>query len=78
MAVRIVGVERRSPAARHGIRPGERLISINGHPVRDVLDFRFYETESELLIRVADETGAERDVFLRKPQYSFLGMEFET
>ena len=78
MAVRIVGVERRSPAARHGIRPGERLISINGHPVRDVLDFRFYETESELLIRVADETGTERDVFLRKPQYSFLGLEFET
>ena len=78
MAVRIIGVTPRSPAARHGIRPGEQLISINGHPVRDVLDFRFYETEAELTIRVADASGVERDVSLRKPQYSFLGLEFET
>ncbi len=78
MAVRITGVTPRSPAARHGIRPGEQLISINGHPVRDVLDFRFYETEAELTIRVADASGVERDVSLRKPQYSFLGLEFET
>ncbi len=78
MAVRIMGVEARSPAMRHGIRPGEYLISINGHPVRDVLDFRFYETEPELTVCVADQTGVQRDVHLRKPRYSFLGLEFET
>lgn len=78
MAVRITGVTPRSPAARHGISPGEQLISINGHPVRDVLDFRFYETEAELTVRVADAAGTARDVHLRKPRYSFLGLEFET
>ena len=78
MAVRITGVEARSPAKRHGIRPGEYLISINGHPVRDVLDFRFYETEPELTVCVADEAGVQRQVHLRKPRYSFLGLEFET
>jgi putative radical SAM enzyme (TIGR03279 family) len=78
MAVRITGVEARSPAMRHGIRPGEYLISINGHPVRDVLDFRFYETEPELTVCVADAAGIQRQVHLRKPRYSFLGLEFET
>lgn len=78
MAVYITGVEERSPAARHGICAGEWLVSINGHPVRDVLDYRFYETESELTVCIENEQGEQREIHLRKPQYSFLGLQFET
>lgn len=78
MAVRIVGVEKKSPAARHGICAGETLVAINGHPIRDVLDYRFYETESELTVRVANACGVQREVHLHKSQYAFLGLEFET
>ena len=46
--VRIDGVEAGSRAQRAGILPGDLLVSINGHPVGDVLDYRFYETEREL------------------------------
>ena len=48
--VRIDGVARESRAQRAGILPGDVLVSINGHPVADVLDYRFYETERELTL----------------------------
>ena len=31
-----------SPAHRAGVRPGETLAAINGHPIIDVLDYKFY------------------------------------
>ena len=44
MAVTIRGIAPRSPAAKAGLRPGDRLIAISGHPIRDLLDYRFYMT----------------------------------
>ena len=75
--VKIDGVEPGSRAQRAGIRPGDLLESINGHPVGDVLDYRFYETEREL--RLALRRGAEAyQVELVKPRYAALGLEFES
>lgn len=77
MAVKIDGVEPRSRAQRLGIRPGDVLVSINGHEITDVLDYRFFETERELHLSLtrADEPLA---VELKKPQYATLGLEFST
>ena len=52
MPVTISGVEEGSPAQRHGIRAGERLVSINGHPIEDVLDYRFYLTDTRLKLEL--------------------------
>lgn len=41
MAVRIDSVEAGSRAARAGIQAGDVLVSINGHDIVDVLDYRF-------------------------------------
>ena len=50
--VKIVDVEKGSPAAKRGIRAGDVLVSINNNGIRDVLDYRFYLTEClvELLL----------------------------
>ena len=40
--VLITDVVKGSPAQQHKILPGDRLVSINGNPVSDVLDYRFY------------------------------------
>jgi putative radical SAM enzyme (TIGR03279 family) len=58
-----------------GIQPGDVLLSINGHPLRDVLDVQFYaaDEELELVIRRGDREHlfqAERDYDLP------LGLDF--
>lgn len=78
MAVIIQQVHPNSPAHIAGICAGEKLLSINGNPIMDVLDYRFYETDSRLTVTVADENGEERSVSIRKGQYESLGLEFET
>lgn len=39
-----------SLAARVGIQPGDEIISVNGHAVRDVIDWQFYTAEEKLEI----------------------------
>ena len=66
-----------SPADRHGIRPGDYLIRINGKDINDVLDYRFYITEAR--VRLLIHRGPELlDVVIRKPRYDDIGLEFET
>ncbi len=57
MPVTSSGVEEGSPAQRHGIRAGERLVSINGHPIEDVLDYRFYLTDTRLKLELEGSAG---------------------
>ena len=45
MAVKITSVEPGSPARRARIHKGDTLISINGNPITDVLDYQFYTTD---------------------------------
>ncbi len=77
MAVTITGVEPHSRAERIGIRPGDSLVSINGHGIIDVLDYRFFETERELRLELERE-GNPYTLELAKPQYAELGLEFAT
>ena len=77
MAVVITGVTGGSPAARKKIKPGDRLVSINGHAVEDVLDYRFYLMDSRLELMLETEKGARR-VRLRKAYEEDIGLEFES
>ncbi len=38
------------PADRAGLQPGDLIRTINGHLIRDLVDYRFYVAEEELLI----------------------------
>ena len=74
----ITSIDRRSPAERAGVRAGEKLISIGGHPVEDVLDYRFfgYDRDPELVLESAD--GTRRALRVNKPEAEELGLNFET
>jgi putative radical SAM enzyme (TIGR03279 family) len=39
-----------SPADLAGVQPGDLLRSINGQPVRDLVDYRFYQADEELAL----------------------------
>lgn len=66
-----------SPAGEAGVRPGETLLSINGHRIVDVLDYKYYSYDPELTVILSDEDG-ERTVTVRKDVGEDLGLEFET
>ena len=66
-----------SPAARAGVRAGETLLSINGHPIRDVLDYKFYAYDPHLELEL-QEGERRRRVRLGKDAGEDLGLEFET
>ncbi len=77
MSVIISRVEQHSLAGRAGIRDGERLISINGSEVNDILDYRYYETNRTLEI-VLEAGEQRRTVTIKKGEYQPIGLEFAT
>ena len=44
----VAAVSPRTAAARAGLRPGDRIVAINGAPLRDVIDFHFHAGEERL------------------------------
>ncbi|MCL2030301.1 MAG: DUF512 domain-containing protein [Oscillospiraceae bacterium] len=72
----ITSVQPNSPAAKARVRPGEALEAINGHPVRDVLDYRFYTYEPKLRLTLRRPNGKPRAVTLRHAEGEDLGLEF--
>ena len=74
MAVLIQQVHPGGPADLAGVQAGETLVAINGNTIMDVLDFRFYETDSRLTLTISNAEGKERQVHIRKGQYESLGL----
>ncbi|HIV22017.1 MAG TPA: DUF512 domain-containing protein [Candidatus Scatomorpha stercorigallinarum] len=72
----VTNIDARSPL-RGRVRVGDKLLSINGHEVEDVLDYRYwsYEPQLTLLFRSAD--GGEYSVKARKGEGEDLGLDFE-
>ncbi len=73
--VQITGVVKDSPAARAGIQCGEALESVNGHTVRDVLDYMFYAADTDLKLVIVTDSG-KREVSIQKDEYDDIGLEF--
>ncbi len=73
----IVSVDRPSPAHRAGVRAGERLERVNGHPIVDVLDYKFY-TYDPVLELTLEKDGSRRIVEVEKAEGEELGLNFET
>ena len=65
-----------SPAEEAGIRPGDRLIAIDRHPVRDIIDVQFYADEDVLRCTVL-RGSKKQDVRLEIRDGESPGMEFE-
>ena len=75
--VRITELTEHSPAARAGITVGDTLVSIGGHEIRDVLDYRFYLAEECVTLSLLRD-GAPYEVRIEKELYDDIGLGFET
>jgi len=56
--VTVAAVARRSPAAAAGLAPGDRIVAVNGHPLRDAIDFQFHAGDERLELTVEREGAA--------------------
>lgn len=74
----VKSVDPHSPAHRAGVRAGETLTHINGHPVLDVLDYKFYSYDPRLELTLKGSDGSVRTLRVRKSEGEELGLEFET
>ncbi len=75
--VKITGVLPRSIAEKKRIKSGDTLVSINGNEINDVLDYRFYLTDTKITLTLLGKKGEYR-VKIKKDEYDDLGLEFET
>lgn len=78
MAVTIKSVLPDTPCSNTAIKGGDCLVSINGHEIIDVLDYRFYQNETDLTLQLIDSQGNGFAVDIAKDEYEDLGLEFDT
>ena len=78
MSTVITSIDRRSPAERYGIKVGEKLLTINGHEIIDVLDYRFYGYDAQSTVTLSAPDGSVRQVHIRKEEGQDLGLNFDT
>jgi putative radical SAM enzyme (TIGR03279 family) len=64
-----------SPADRAGLQSGDLLRTINGHLVRDLVDYRFYTADEELIVGI-DRQQAQLELHVVKNIDQNLGVLF--
>ncbi len=72
----VSAVRARTPAAAGGLAVGDRILAINGRPLRDAIDFQFYGAEDRLALSV-ERDGARRALSLTRRPGIELGVELE-
>jgi len=74
MALRIKEVSAGSWADSFGILPGERIISINGHPIIDFLDLGFYGGDEILKVEIERLDGSDKMLVIKDSWQKPLGI----
>ena len=75
--VTITDVMPKSRAAKVGIKQNDILISLNGHEIRDVLDYRFYLADTKVTLLI-ERNGKRFEKTIKKQEYDDIGLDFET
>lgn len=74
--MKIKSIREGSIASYHTISPGDQLLEINGHPVNDIIDYKFYSSEPILTLKLKDKNEKIKKVRLRKKPDQDLGLKF--
>ena len=66
-----------SPAEKAGLKPGERLISINGEVIEDIFDYQYLGIGEQLTLSLESEDGSQRTAEINKDEDEDLGLVFD-
>jgi putative radical SAM enzyme (TIGR03279 family) len=72
----ILAVREGSLAHRIDLHPGDRLLAINGHNLRDVIDYQFYSADESLALTVRRADGRAEHVQVDRWVDDDMGLEF--
>ena len=76
--VTITDVADGSIGAELELEPGDRIIRVNGHVVRDYLDFRYQSSgETDLVVDVRKQTGEDWELNIERDEGEEFGLSFE-
>lgn len=73
----IKSIDASSPLRLHA-RPGDLVLSINGHPIEDVLDYKYFSYDPVLDVTLRSPEGENLTVRVEKAEGEDLGLDFET
>ena len=65
-----------SIAEELGIRPGDKLLAIDGHEIEDIFDYQFYVEDEEIVLRIEKPDGEQWELEIEKEADEDLGIEF--
>lgn len=74
----ISGVRKNSLAADAGIKAGEKLCSVDGVQVKDIIELSFYTSDYEVNLEIEALDGTRRQVHIEKYPDEDLGLEFDS
>ena len=75
--IKITNVLCNSLAKKAGVLSGDVLLTINGNEINDVLDYRFYLTETTVTLECL-RGDAPLSFTIKKGEYTDIGLDFET
>ena len=75
--VEIIDVIPHSPSALVGVEKNDILVAVNGHAIRDVLDYRFFTLETQLTLSILRQ-DQQLSFTVKKEEYEDLGLCFAT
>ena len=72
----VKSVEAGSIGEEIGLQRGDKIVTINGHHPRDLIDYQFLTSEEEIELEIIDETGELHTIELEKDIDDNLGIKF--
>src|SRR5207253_3936421 len=75
--VKVSRIEKKSIAEELGIVPGTELLTVNGRPLADFLDWEFLTADEELVIEARHPDGEAIVYEIERPEGESLGVELE-
>lgn len=73
----IARIRKNSIGEEAGLEPGDLIVSIDGKPVRDLIDYRFLTAGEEIALQVVKASGEEWLLEIEKDYDDDLGIEFD-
>ena len=74
----ISGIKPRSIAETAGITAGEKLLKVNGAPIKDIIELSFAAADYQVELEIENTQGEVRKLAIEKAPDEDLGLEFES